>query len=72
MQNLWLKLWNRDKFIKKEIEDNYKNNIKKNKCRAIRSYEAKSLTNQMSKDEIKKKKSITQKDLKIKGEKNIN
>jgi hypothetical protein len=57
---------------KKKIEDNYKNNIKKKKYRAIRLYEAKFLTNQMLKDEIKKKKSITQKDLKNKGEKNIN
>jgi hypothetical protein len=32
-------------------------------------YEAESLTNQKSKDKIKKKKSITQKDLKNKGEK---
>jgi hypothetical protein len=46
--------------------------ILKKKYRAIRSYEAKFLTNQMLKDEIKKKKSITQKDLKNKGEKNIN
>ena len=35
----------------------------------IRSYEVKSLTNQMSKDEINKKKSITQNDLKNKSEK---
>jgi hypothetical protein len=29
--------------------------LKKNKCKAIRSYEAESLTNQISKDEISKK-----------------
>jgi len=34
----------------------------------IRSQEVKSLTNQMSKDEAKKKITITQKDLKNKGE----
>jgi hypothetical protein len=41
-----------------------KKNIKKNKCRVIRSYEAESLTNQMLKDKINKKKSITQNNLK--------
>ena len=44
------------------------------KKKQLQSDEAESLTNQMSKEEIKKKKkSITQKDLKNKGEKkNIN
>ena len=51
----------------KKIKHNYKINIKKNKCRVIKSYEVESITNQMSKDQIKK--SITQKDLKNKGEK---
>jgi hypothetical protein len=50
-----------------------KKNIKKNKCRVIRSYEAESLTNQMLKDKINKKKSITQNNLKkIRVKKNIN
>ena len=43
--------------------------LKINKCRVIRSYEVKSLTNQMSKDEINKKKSIAQNNLKNKSEK---
>ena len=44
--------------LQKKIKDNYKTNIfsrKKNKCRVIRLYEAESLTNQKSKDKIKKK-----------------
>ena len=53
MQNSWSEIWDWDKFIEKN-KDNYKINSKK-KCKAIKLYEAGSLKNQMSKDEVKKK-----------------